>query len=454
MIKLIILSKQLIIIIIDEGIKLDNYNIENGEIKYKIDSDVGGLGHYYNYKLFWIFCLCVPIVVEIILYFYIVYGPFYKKLPEFFLVPFLILVIVVQPLLIIKYHDYISKCNLIANEREFKVDFVNNPRKNLTIPKDCINQFFVKKTFEDYKLYIFVNRSVFEDDRRDLRAFPVASFKDSISVRELQNAFEKVLGLEHREIEGEYEAIFEDKTKNVDSIFPHKNSSNIDEQFINNNNLDKKEIQFPIQYTFSYTNNGFKLTGNNIPGGDLTIKDQKKLSYAYTFIFSYLIFLLLFIIVYNYLCENFNGDFVSCFTLLLFLFTFIGFPNICKFMLNKGNFRKVKEVNVDSNGIIFLYVTGDVKFINNVNCLQILASDISSFSIKKINVPSKYVATSGKNSYYAPDDIYEYGLYIVLKNKIFVNDKEVTGELFTGISFNNFKTGKFLISQFEKVLKI
>ena len=38
--------------IIDEGIKLDNYNIENGEIKYKIDSDVGGLGHYYNYKLF------------------------------------------------------------------------------------------------------------------------------------------------------------------------------------------------------------------------------------------------------------------------------------------------------------------------------------------------------------------------------------------------------------------
>ena len=125
------------------------------------------------------------------------------------------------------YHEYISKCNLIANEREFKVDFVNNPRKNLTIPKDCINQFFVKKTFEDYKLYIFVNRSVFEDDRRDLRAFPVASFKDSISVRELQNAFEKVLGLEHREIEGEYEAIFEDKTKNVDSIFPHKNSSNI-----------------------------------------------------------------------------------------------------------------------------------------------------------------------------------------------------------------------------------
>ena len=454
MIKLIILSKQLIIIIIDEGIKLENYNIENGEIKYKIDSDVGGLGHYYNYKLFWIFCLCVPIIVEIILYFYIVYGPFYKKLPEFFLVPFLILVIVVQPLLIVMYHEYISKCNLIANEREFKVDFVNNPRKNLTIPKDYINQFFVKKTFEDYKLYIFVNRSVFEDDRRELRAFPIGSFKDSTSARKLQNAFEKVLELEHKEIEGEYEAIFEDKKKDVDSIFPDENSSNIDKKNIDTH-LDKEEIKFPVQYTFSYTTNGFKLTGNNIPGGDLTIKDQKKLFFAYTFIFSYLIFLLFFMIAYNYLCDNLNGDFIGCFTLLLVIFTFIGFPNLCKFMFNKVNFRKVREINVDSNGIIFLYVTGgDVRFINNVNCLQILTSDISSFSINKIKIPEKYVATSGKNCYYAPDDIYEYGLYIVLKNKIFVNDKEVTGELFTGISFDNFKTGEFIKSQFEKVLKI
>lgn len=126
--------------------------ISNEEYRYSIntkllalDSVIGSLGYSKPHWNFLVFFLVIPMIIELILYFYFAFVAYNGVFPEIFSFPVLILVLGVQPFFSIKYYEHIMKCYFVANYREFRVDFVNNPKKSFCISKNAINQFFIKK---------------------------------------------------------------------------------------------------------------------------------------------------------------------------------------------------------------------------------------------------------------------------------------------------------------------
>ncbi len=437
-------------------------------VRYSVDENIGNLGEKYRYKkqLFIFFFALIPMIVEIMMYFYF----FRNSMPNFFSISILLIIVVGQPFLSLKYYKFISRCDIVVNNFGLNIDFVNDSKKNIFISNKSISQFFVVKGDRNYKLYILVNSDIFRDYRKNLRIIHIVSTHYYESAKFLQNEFEKILGLEHKEIDREYKPIIIDKQEIVDicsdssdsldsinaEIVIERHSKKIDSfitntvsygEFEKNKPIDKQEIVFPYQYSFFYTDSGFKLVGKNIPAGDLIYKDRIKLLYLIFAVIIY--FATLFFIVFNF--EKFIGKSKVAYFIFLIFFVFV-LPYILNFISNKINYRKVREVNVNENGIDLFFVDD----INNSNISHVSASDISSVIVKEIPDPKKYVApiVRGKRYTYDPHDIRPNGVYIKLKNDIVINRRKLKGTIFTGVSFDYVITGKFLKYQFKKVLGI
>lgn len=205
-------------------------------------------------------------------------------------------------------------------------------------------------------------------------------------------------------------------------------------------------MPFPAQYKFYFTDKGFALIGSNIPAGDFLYDE------IYEYIQFYILALgvlssmfYLFFFKYDFaLSEN---VFWKNFWIILFLLEI--FAYLFALNLKEKIFKKVKRVEVNKRGIrlFFAYNSHDVIFVSK--------KYIGYFLIKEIKSPENYVVSfhTKSSAIYDPNDIYKYGLYIGLKKRLKIKGlrKELTGEIFTGISFENVKTGEFLKEKFDEI---
>ena len=209
-----------------------------------------------------------------------------------------------------------------------------------------------------------------------------------------------------------------------------KNQNNIDDSFADN-------LHLPKEYIYRETSEGFFFEGE-IPSGNFGSNPIGSIFFIISFIFFVIFFIIIFlqeilgIKIFNN--ENFLVVFPVLF--LVFLSTGLFFSSD---IMNPSN--KLRKISINSEGIAV-----DFKPLNGKQkeSIKISQNEISNVEILKIR------HEGGK---YSPS-YNTYDIYLVGKNKIFIEKDRALQKIFTGLSFRSEDTAIKIKQKFESIWKI
>lgn len=205
-----------------------------------------------------------------------------------------------------------------------------------------------------------------------------------------------------------------------------------DDNFANN-------LELPDKYTYKDTSDGFLFEGE-IPSGNFGDNPIGSFFFIVSFIFFAIIIISVFLQLYTDL-EIFNNEnvFLVIFPLLFFVFLFTAIY----FSLDGVNPSNIlRKMSINSEGI-----TVDFKPLKNGK--QKESIKISKNHILKVDV-LKVRHNGGR--YSSPYDTHD--LYLIGKNKIFIEKDKYLPKVFIGLSFKSEYTAMKIKEKFESVWHI